>query len=69
MPAIIENTKRKLSLLQLVEELGNVSQACRIMGYHLKGRTPAQALRDALGRKKLPPVVPMEQKETEKQAA
>ena len=38
-------------------------------GYCLKGRTPAQALREALGRKKLPPVVPIEQKETRKQAA
>src|SRR5690606_40129503 len=27
-------TKRKLSLLQLAEELGNVSKACKIMGYH-----------------------------------
>lgn len=26
--------KRKLSLLQLAEELGNVSKACDIMGYH-----------------------------------
>ena len=34
MPAITESTKRKLSLLQLAEELGNVSKACRIMGYH-----------------------------------
>ena len=33
MPAITESTKRKLSLLQLAEELGNVSKACRIMGY------------------------------------
>ncbi len=29
-------------------------------GYRLKGRTPAQALRDALGRKKLPPIVQQE---------
>ena len=34
MPAITESTKRKLSLLQLAEKLGNVSKACRIMGYH-----------------------------------
>jgi hypothetical protein len=27
-------------------------------GYRLKGRTPAQAPRDALGRKKLPQIVP-----------
>ena len=38
-------------------------------GYRLKGRTPAQVLREALGRKRLPPVVPMEEKETRKQAA
>ena len=38
-------------------------------GYRLKGRTPAQALREALGKKKLPPVVPIEEKETRKQAA
>jgi len=29
-----ESIKRKLSLLQLAEELGNVSKACEIMGYH-----------------------------------
>ena len=34
MPAITESTKRKLSLLQLAEELGKVSKACQIMGYH-----------------------------------
>lgn len=34
MTAITESTKRKLSLLQLAEELGNVSKACKIMGYH-----------------------------------
>ena len=28
MPTITESTKRKLSLLQLAEELGNVSKAC-----------------------------------------
>ena len=38
-------------------------------GYRLKGRTPAQALREALGRKKLPPIVPKEEKPAEKQAA
>lgn len=27
-------------------------------GYRLKGRTPAQALREALGREDLPPIVP-----------
>ncbi len=34
MTAKTESTKRKLSLLQLGEELGNVSKACKIMGYH-----------------------------------
>lgn len=34
MTAKTESTKRKLSLLQLAEELGNVSKACKIMGYH-----------------------------------
>ncbi|WP_018233308.1 IS481 family transposase [Thioalkalivibrio thiocyanodenitrificans] len=34
MTAVTESTKRKLSLLQLAEELGNVSKACKIMGYH-----------------------------------
>jgi hypothetical protein len=29
-------------------------------GYRLKGRTPAQTLRDALSRKKLPPILPKE---------
>ena len=34
MTAIAQSTRRKLSLLQLAEELGNVSKACQIMGYH-----------------------------------
>ena len=34
MTALTQSIKRKLSLLQLAEELGNVSKACRIMGYH-----------------------------------
>ena len=34
MPTITESTKHKLSLLQLAGELGNVSKACQIMGYH-----------------------------------
>jgi hypothetical protein len=34
MTAPSQSTRRKLSLLQLAEELGNVSKACRIMGYH-----------------------------------
>ena len=31
MTATTESTKRKWSLLQLAEELGNVSKACQIM--------------------------------------
>ena len=38
-------------------------------GYRLKGRTPAQALREALDRKKLPPIIPEEEENTDKQAA
>ena len=38
-------------------------------GYRLKGRTPAQALREALGRKRLPPIVPKENREVVKEAA
>jgi hypothetical protein len=34
MTALTESTRRKLSLLELAEELGDVSKACRIMGYH-----------------------------------
>lgn len=34
MTAVSQSTKRKLSLLQLAEELDNVSKAGRIMGYH-----------------------------------
>ena len=34
MTALTQGTKRKLSLLQLAEELGNVSKACKLMGYH-----------------------------------
>lgn len=33
-PKLSDTTKRKLSLLQLAEELGNVSKACQLMGYH-----------------------------------
>jgi len=33
-------------------------------GYRLKGRTPAQALREALGIKDLPPFVPAEEDAT-----
>jgi hypothetical protein len=29
-----QSIKRKLSLLQLVDELGNFACACKIMGYH-----------------------------------
>jgi transposase InsO family protein len=34
MTALPQGTRRKLSLLNLAEELGNVSKACQIMGYH-----------------------------------
>src|SRR5215510_3444297 len=34
MAALAQSTRRKLSLLQLAQELGNVSKACRLMGYH-----------------------------------
>jgi len=34
MSTLPQSTKRKLSLLQLAEELNNVSKACRLMGYH-----------------------------------
>ena len=34
MTALPQSTRRKLSLLQLADELGNVSKACKIMGYH-----------------------------------
>jgi transposase InsO family protein len=34
MTALSQSTKRKLSLLQLADELGNVAKACRLMGYH-----------------------------------
>jgi hypothetical protein len=32
--ALSQSTKRKLSLLQLADELGNVARACKVMGYH-----------------------------------
>ena len=38
-------------------------------GYRLRGRTPAQALREALGLEELPPVVPEKKEEDEKDAA
>jgi transposase InsO family protein len=38
-------------------------------GLRLKGRTPAQALREALGREELPPVVPEREDENENDAA
>lgn len=34
MTAHSQSTKRKLSLLSLAQELGNVSKACKLMGYH-----------------------------------
>ncbi len=33
MTTVSQGTKRKLTLLQLAEELGNVSNGCEIMGY------------------------------------
>ena len=33
MTVLSQSTKRKLSLLQLADELGNVASACKIMGY------------------------------------
>ena len=33
-PGWAQSTKRKISLLQFAEELGNVSRACKIVGYH-----------------------------------
>lgn len=35
MAAWAQSTRRKLSMLQLAQELQNASKACRIMGYHL----------------------------------
>ena len=34
MTTLSQSTKRKLSLLQLAEELGNVSRAWKLIGYH-----------------------------------
>ena len=34
MTALTQSIKRKLSLLQLAEELGNVAKAAKIMGFH-----------------------------------
>ena len=34
MAALSQSIRRKLSLLKLAEELGNVSKACQIIGYH-----------------------------------
>ena len=58
MTALSQSTRRKLSLLQLAEELGNVSKACRIMGYHrdnptLKGGLPKDDARPALDKTRL----------------
>ena len=36
MAALSQSTRRKLSLLPLAQELGNVSKACRLMGYHAR---------------------------------
>jgi len=34
MTALSQSIRRKLSLLQLAQELKNVSKACELMGYH-----------------------------------
>lgn len=34
MTTLTQSSRRKLSLLKLAEELGNISKACQIMGYH-----------------------------------
>jgi hypothetical protein len=34
MSAVPHSTRRKLSLLELAEELGNVAKACKLMGHH-----------------------------------
>jgi hypothetical protein len=34
MSALPQSTRRKLSLLDLAQELGNVSKACQYMAYH-----------------------------------
>ncbi len=34
MATTSQSTRRKLSLLKLAEELGNVSKTCSIIGYH-----------------------------------
>ena len=55
---------RKALKLPATESEGTSPQ-----GYRSKGRTPAQALRDALDRKKFPPIVPKDDTNVEKQAA
>ena len=40
MSTLTQRTNRKLSLLQLAEEFGNVSKGCKIMGYQLRCRIP-----------------------------
>jgi len=57
MTTLSQSTKRKLSLLQLAEELGNVSKACKIMGYHRDTfyEAPAATLNSPIrGRVKFP---------------
>ena len=34
MATLSQSSRRKLSMLQLALESGNVSKACRLMGYH-----------------------------------
>jgi|GEM_PF-3257618 len=65
MTAQSQSTKRKLSLLQLAREPGNVARACRVMGYHrdtflrdargLPVRRRGRARGDALGPRRTHP--------------
>jgi hypothetical protein len=48
MAALSQSIRRKLSLLKLAEELGNVSNACQIMGYHRASSSAACRLRRPL---------------------
>jgi hypothetical protein len=45
MTALPHSTRRKLSLLQLAEELGNVSKAAQLMGFHRDSSSPLRPYR------------------------